>query len=112
MGPFPLSAFLDDLFLLEMQGKKVLNSYTFSLQKLSEREQREEGLSMLSFLLSVLSQLSHSCCAVQVGGVRTSPRVLVYPVDTELEMDLALWVDGNWCEVAYSAHLPPLSSIT
>lgn len=55
VGPFPLSAFLDDLFLLEMQGKKVLNSYTFSLQKLSEREQREEELSMLSFLLSVFS---------------------------------------------------------
>ena len=87
-----------------------MNVYTFSLQKLSERERREEGLSVLFFPpFNALG--GSSCCAVQVDGVRTSPCVLVYLVCMELEMDLALWIDGNWCEEAYSSLLPSLSSM-
>lgn len=57
------------------------------------REQSEKGQSVVFFPL--LSALGSSCCAVQVGGVRTSPCVLVYLVYMELEMDLVLWMDGN-----------------
>lgn len=65
-----------------------------------------EGGGTVSAFFPPFSALGSSCCAVQVGGVRTSPCVLVY---MELEMDLALWIDGNWCEEACSSLLPSLS---
>lgn len=59
-----------------------------------------------------LNALSSSCCAGQVAGVRTSPCVPVYLVYTELEMDVALWIDGNCSEeICSSSLLSSLSSV-